>query len=244
MYCYNLRMSRLARYLPSVALFLAGLGVQVSGFENVWVALSLWALAALLAIVVSWNWLKRLRFSVEVLPQSEVRRTSPKPQAASVVAMSSAKEELRVLFRSVGDPALNAAHELLGGICRKLSDRGDARRGMSLLINQYVMEGDRAARTALGSALEPEMPRGIHDVERLQELFGDYYEKYQFVVTWIGVAGILVDFPFESDTQYRQWRELDKEFLGRLRDLIARTGFEVLDTRVRAVGWGERYRSR
>ena len=154
------------------------------------------------------------------------------------------REQLGILYRSVADSAYNQAHELLGRTAQGLRDtEGNlARQEVGVLLNRYVMEADRAARTKLAPALDSDAAP-IDDSEHLQDLFGEYFEKYQHLAEWIDRTGRLIDFPeFMGAPDYWRWREVDREFLQRLRDLIAVSEFSRLRQHVLRVGWGEEFR--
>ncbi|MFQ5915989.1 MAG: hypothetical protein ACE5JS_22675 [Nitrospinota bacterium] len=153
------------------------------------------------------------------------------------------KEQLKELFKSAADPAYNEAHRLLGQITRTLLETADdnAKQMVGVLLNRFVMEADRAAQTRLGAALKSNSSP-MASPERLQYLFGDYYEKYQWIAEWIHRGGQLIDFPFMYDPNYRIWRDEDKKFLRGLRDTIACTEFSQLRQRFNRVGWGEEFR--
>jgi len=179
-------------------------------------------------IVLVVNVLSRLpRFPVPALPRFTFR-------GASV------KKELRVLFRAVADPAFEAGHELLCRIRDDLMRKGGANETTGILIQHNTIDAERAARSALTNDLldiarKPSGSRHDH----LLRLFGDYYEKYQSIRTWILKGGSLTNFPFETDYWYREWRKLDEKFLDRLRDVAALDGFELLAKKIKQVGWGE-----
>ena len=62
-------MAIILRYIPSLAAFFAGLGFQVSGFENIWAAIGLWVVAALLLVWASRHFISRLR--IVLMPDGE-----------------------------------------------------------------------------------------------------------------------------------------------------------------------------
>lgn len=51
-----------------------------------------------------------------------------------------------------------------------------------------------------------------------------------------------IEFSFDTDQAYRQWRKADDEFLKELRKLIAERAFKVLEQEVNAEGWQENFR--
>lgn len=60
------------QYLPSVAAFLVGIGVDISGYQNFPLAVGLWVLSCLLLIYPLWSHIKRLRPRVFLKLQSQV----------------------------------------------------------------------------------------------------------------------------------------------------------------------------
>lgn len=144
------------------------------------------------------------------------------------------KKELASFFRAKAEPPLQAAHNILGTIIRSLQETGDVKRHLAILIDRFVRDSDRAALSGVVNA--------INTGDNLQEAIGNMYEKYQWLTTWIHQGGEHADFSFNTDKNYARWKKLDEEFLRSLREIIARDGFEILRSKVKAVGWGEAFR--
>jgi hypothetical protein len=75
-------------------------------------------------------------------------------------------------------------------------------------------------------------------------IISDFFEKYQWMTTSIHQGRDLLPSPggFELDHEYEVWRRSDRDFLDRLRQLVARTGFERLRQEVQRVGWADNFR--
>ncbi len=123
--------------------------------------------------------------------------------------------------------------------------KGSAESYVGILIQRFLADAQRAARGLLAQAFltrEEGRPRD-YSREEVQHLFGNYYEMYQGMTSWIHQAGKLIGFSFDTDQAYRQWRKADDEFIGELRQLIADRNFKVLEQEVHRVGWQENFRT-
>lgn len=52
---------QVAKFMPAIASFIAGVGVELSGYENFTLAVILWGAAVLLLGIPAWPWIKRWR---------------------------------------------------------------------------------------------------------------------------------------------------------------------------------------
>jgi hypothetical protein len=77
------------------------------------------------------------------------------------------------------------------------------------------------------------------DRSALEAAIGQFYRCYQGVSTWIDQGRQLISFQARDDPQYLSWRAKDAEFLNRLNELSAQTGYETLRNEILGVGWGE-----
>lgn len=68
----------LLRYGASIALFLFGVGLQVSPIQDIRLSIALWVIAILLLIPIVWNFLRRIRLSLAPLQQSALHKQEPK----------------------------------------------------------------------------------------------------------------------------------------------------------------------
>lgn len=153
----------------------------------------------------------------------------PRPRTLPVSVEDPRTEDFRVLFRSDGARAFNEAHEVLGSVVQQLMGTDNVHQAVGILIQRFVMEADRAAWSRPGTALDGDGPAAAADrePEALQHIFGDFYEKYQWMTTWIHHGrALLPSVNRKLEQEYRKWRQNDKVFLDRLRQLVARTGFE------------------
>jgi hypothetical protein len=65
------------RFLPPAAVFVFGVALQISGYENPQAAKALFALAPLLLVFAAWPWLRRIKLQSPVLVTSTVRGPQP-----------------------------------------------------------------------------------------------------------------------------------------------------------------------
>ncbi|MFQ5914744.1 MAG: AAA family ATPase [Nitrospinota bacterium] len=155
------------------------------------------------------------------------------------------RDQLEVLFNSTAYPAYSQAEKLFGRIVRRLLETSDDNRNriVGVLLNRFIIEADRPSQAQLQTALRQNGASAI-EPRRLQRLFGDYFEKYQWIAEWIHRGGELIDFQFPYEPTYLEWRDEDKRFLEKLEEIVAREEFYRLRKKVLQVGWGEEFRNR
>lgn len=61
-----------AKFAPAVASFIAGVGIELSGYENFTLAVLLWITAVLLLGIPAWPWIKKVRVGFAP-PDAELR---------------------------------------------------------------------------------------------------------------------------------------------------------------------------
>ncbi len=139
-------------------------------------------------------------------------------------------EELRELHR-VFEPADNGIHSMMLNAWSK-PVKDDIEQEVRGLLNSYVVgpacaPGGGQLKIDLG--LNPDSSASNQSSEHLQRLFGECFEKYQSLVKytlWYWQA--YREGPFSTDTDYRSWRDEDKRFIDRLREIIPREEFTTL----------------
>ena len=76
--------------------------------------------------------------------------------------------------------------------------------------------------------LRPDDPSFIQTSENLQKRFGDFFAYYETLVRQVHEFCNAIDFPLSDYSDYRRWRDEDKRFMDRLREIIPREGFTTL----------------
>ena len=93
--------------------------------------------------------------------------------------------------------------------------------------------------------LNPDSSASNQSSEHLQRLFGECFEKYQSLVYWSHwYLQVYMDVPLSTDPDYRRWRDEDKRFMDRLREIIPREEFTTLRRKAEnLIRSGERVRN-
>lgn len=151
------------------------------------------------------------------------------------------REEIAVLARSAAEPAFRRVQKLANRIKDSLDQNYRTKQLLAILIEQSVVDPFLGIWAVLRVSLEPDAtPMGL---EKWQDLIGDCFRKYQRLVMWVYYGGREINFPFSEDADYQRWEKEDRDFLRRLRDLIATEGFSELRQIVEEIGWDDEVRN-
>ena len=140
-------------------------------------------------------------------------------------------EDLRILYRSVGDSTFTLAWDILQSMYWAMQKSGQ--KDLSDAIRDGV-DMDGTQRMDFARALEGNPAAG--DDTELQELLLAFYEKYRRIVK--SIRGLLPLAPLDVKTQerYQRWQGEHSDFMRLMRETVARTGFEYTRGRLE-YGW-------
>jgi hypothetical protein len=102
----------------------------------------------------------------------------------------------------------------------------DMRQTLGGMLKNYA-ESDFAVKfTALARAMPPS---GKHaSFVELSHRFEQFFCSYDKLVFWTQRAALLVPINPPNDSAYQQWAKTDADFLSRLRETLAKPGFDYL----------------
>jgi hypothetical protein len=229
--------------VPAVAAIL----VILSGVVSNLLAEFLQDHLGVLGDIVAWRW-SPVAVGVIVivlfvmLSSSTPAPPRPVPTAPQTTADRQALSRIRAFFRVYGEPAYESEKHLLDLISTFLIRAGDAQRSVGILIQHHVSDAAHNSFAALRNALS--QPASSQDLQQVQHLLGDWYEKYQWMTTWIHQGASHLQYSLPSQDSYKTWRVRDQKLLTALEDMMTEPEFEVLRERVLGVGWGESFRER
>jgi hypothetical protein len=138
-------------------------------------------------------------------------------------------------------PAYREASEMLRLIGHHLLNSDDlAKRATGSTFQHAYLDPAAAAVSGVSNAINTHASSDV-----LQDQAGEFYRRYQALVTWIHQGGDLIGNTFAPDCRpftamYDDWEREHKYFLDRVRQAITRTELAAFAQHVNGVGWGVR----
>ncbi len=162
-------------------------------------------------------------------------------------AVAPTLEELGVLYNGWANPAYESGDRILEQLCHSLTvpyvpgaeHRPTAEHHLAGLVNNCIREGGRRMQVPFTNALQRIPGSGFEDDRQVQEMFGEWYRAYLCIRYWIRTLAELAHVNLTEMIGYARWRNHDREFFPRLRELTAHERFSVLRQQVQGAGWGD-----
>lgn len=254
---------RIAKALPAIVYFLFLVGLQVSGYENIYLTWTAWAIGAFLlffyALINGWLNKKVPAWSIVIIVGLliVVFLFFGPDQAGNMVKEGTTEEkeelsdndklvlkELRELY-GFAEPAYQRMYDMRLNIP---VERPPLDKKERLIVNNMTASRaeERYIELTLGlrqENLRPDDPSFIQTSENLQKRFGDFFAYYETLVRQVHEFCNAIDFPLSDYSDYQRWRDEDKRFMDRLREIIPREEFATLrETSENLITSGERVR--
>ena len=126
---------QVAKFAPAIASFIAGVGVELSGYENFTLAVILWGAAVLLLGIPAWPWIKRWR-PFTLAPAHNSHHMEPMSATPSTTDESDELKQLKNDLQEVRQErdSLREEHKEL------IAEKNALEEEYELLASQFVQE--------------------------------------------------------------------------------------------------------
>ena len=151
------------------------------------------------------------------------------------------REELLTLWNGWARPSFRGIHHLLYSLNRKIQieDTGDL---FKELIEKRVLDRALQIETVALAPLTEEKNPTYGDRLPMQRAFEGLYAEYQQLTGYHHKVADLIRHDLTTDREYQKWRQLDRDFLNKLKEMSAHPRFDYLRNQINGIGWGDKYR--